>query len=135
MRRSRIPPWLHRLALFATVGLGGFLLDVSLLEVLRYHAGLTLAHAGLVSLLAAASTGWVLHPRLTFSDRRHRRMLHQWPHYLAVNLASSASNYGIYIALLAGFPTLRHLFALAVMPGALTAMLINFACANSWVFR
>lgn len=126
---------MRRLARFLSVGTAVFVLDIGLLHVLTTAAALTLIQARLVSLPCAASAGWLLHRQVTFLDRQRRPRTSQWSRYLLVNLGSGTVNFGIYALLLAAFPLLRHDYVLAVMPAAGTGTLINFLCANFWVFR
>ncbi len=112
-----------------------FTLDIALLQLLTTSAALSLLQARLISLPCAASAGWLLHRRITFLDRRRRRRAAQWSHYLLVNLGSGVANYGVYALLLTLVPRLAHAWVLAVAPAAATGTLINFVCANFWVFR
>lgn len=131
----RGPVHLRRLAHFIAVGAFVFVVDASVLVALNSLPAFTLFSARLISLPLAATIGWFLHRRVTFADRRRRKKARQWSHYLLVNVVSGTTNYGVYASLLALSPWMKHLFVFAVIPGAMSATLINFVCANCWVFR
>lgn len=132
---TRTPLLRHRLLWFLGVGAVVFGVDITVLHLLTGPGGVSPFTSRLVSLPIAASLGWVLHRKVTFADRQHRRITVQWPHYLMINVVSGTANFGIYVGLIGLFPWLREHLVLAVMPAAATGTLINFVSGNFWVFR
>lgn len=125
----------NRLPRFLGVGAAVFCVDITILHLLTGPIGLSPVFARLVSLPIAASVGWALHRKVTFADRKHRRIRVQWPRYLLINAVSGTANYGIYVALIGFSAWLRAHLTFAVMPAAATGTMINFIAGNFWIFR
>lgn len=123
-----------RFARFGLVAGVAFCVDISALYLFSHALGLSLLEARLLSLPMAASTAWYGNRRTTFSDRALRPMVRQWMHYLLVNCTSGLVNYSVYAILIVTSAWLAHHPPAAIAPGALCGMLINFACANLWIF-
>lgn len=126
---------LRRLIRFLCIALVAFCVDISVLGAMTVWVGTPLWMGRLLSLPLAASTAWYLHRQFTFSDRRRRHKALQWGHYLLVNGASGLVNYALYVVLISVSLWMRHHFAIAVIPGAACAALLNFTAANLWVYR
>lgn len=132
-RWSRRAPWL-RWALFAAAGLVAFGVDMSVLAALVYGLDVLPAHARLVSILAAASAAWYCNRRFTFADTSVRRRWAQWLRYLAVNTVNVVINYGSYAGLVMWTDLGREHPLLAVLPGALAGLWVNYLLASRLVF-
>lgn len=126
---------IKRFIRFATIAALAFCVDISVLYLLSTMAGLALFEARLISLPVAASFAWLANRHTTFSDRKPRPRVRQWAHYLSINVFSGIINYGVYVALITASSWMAHHPPVAIVPGGLCGMLINFAGANLWVFR
>lgn len=121
-----------RLLRFAAVGLAGFAVDAGLTELaIAAGAGPFVARVGAIA--AAIATTWWLNRRLTWrSEARGLAAAGEGARYVAVALAGTAVNYGVYAVLLALLPDLRP--ALAVAAGSAAAMVVTFLGYQTLVF-
>lgn len=132
-RSRRLPRAAPALA-FAVVSGLAFGVDMAVLAVLVHGLGWPgLASRG-ASIVAATSGSWFIHRHATFSGRARRPWLREWLHYLAVNAIGMTLNYGCYALIVAtsAFGPAHPL--LAVIPGGVLAMGLNYALASRWVF-
>jgi len=130
---ARRLPWL-RWALFAAAGFVAFLVDMIVLGIAVYGLGVLPARARVVSILAAASVAWYGNRRFTFADTSTRRRWAQWLRYLAVNCVNMAINYGSYAVLVVHTDVGGEHPLLAVLPGALAGLWVNYLLASRLVF-
>jgi putative flippase GtrA len=118
---------------FGVVGVFGFMVDTTIVYLLRGSVGLY--WAGLVSFLVAASANWALHRAWTFRGRgsgpRHR----QWAKFLAANLLGFMLNRGAYAALVTFSLLCAKNPVLATAGGAVAGMAVNFVLSRQLVFR
>lgn len=135
MQSDISPSLIERFARFGIIASVAFCIDFSSLYLLSRIVGLALLEARLISLPLAATAAWYGNRRTTFSDRASHPKGRQWVHYVTVNLASGVFNYGIYALVVSLSTWMAHHPPLAIAPGAFCAMLINFACANFWIFN
>ncbi len=125
---------LKRFSRFTAIAAVAFCIDFSTLYVFSSMLGLTLLEARLVSMSMASTAAWYGNRVTTFADRAWRRKGPQWFRYLSVIGISSIFNYGIYAIVVSLSSWMAKHPPAAIAPGALCAMLINFACVNLWVF-
>ena len=126
-------PLIKRFSRFATIAAAAFCIDFSALYVFSSIIGLTLLEARLVSMSMASTAAWYGNRVSAFADRAWRRKGPQCFRYLSVVGISSIFNYGIYAIAVWLSNWMAHHPPIAIAPGALCAMLINFACVNLWV--
>jgi putative flippase GtrA len=120
---------LRQFALFALVGVAGFIVDASVLLLLAHAVGLDVYVARLLSWLTAATATWWLNRTLTFGDRG-ASLLRQWLMFLAANSGGGLINIGVSSALIAA----RLAPVAAVACGALAGLLWNFLASRRFVF-
>ena len=121
-----------RWARFLTVGLLGFVLQLTVLSVLTGRAHWRWLPATLVAVEAAVVHNFLWHARTTWSDRPGGGIVRFAKFQAANGLASLLGNAGL-MALFAGvlgWPSIpANIVAVAVMS------VVNFAAADRWVFR
>lgn len=124
---------LAQFAKFGTVGLGGFVVDTSVVYALRGSIGLYFA--GLASYLVAASFTWSVNRLWTFrgigSGPAHR----QWARFLGANTLGFSLNRGTYMLLITFVPICARQPVLATFAGAVAGMFVNFNMSRILVFR
>jgi putative flippase GtrA len=120
---------------FGVVGVAGFVVDASVLELaMRAGSGPWLGRV--LSYLAAATVTFSLNRVWTFrSADRSRPIARDWSVFLLVNLVGFVCNYGTYAALIASVPLVRELPVLGVAAGSLAGMAGNFLLSRRYVFR
>ena len=119
---------------YAMVGLGGFLVDASILTLLSVHLGMSLFSGRCISFTAATLTTWLLNRIFVFSaggPGNHGR-LGEYGRYLAVQVAGAVTNLAVFFLLVQMFPTLARLPALPLAVGALAALGLTYL--GSWRF-
>lgn len=73
------------------MGVSSFLIDASLLSVLHYRVGMSVAVAGTISFLCAVTNGYIWNSRWTFRDRQGDSKK-QYPKFLATNVVGWGLN-------------------------------------------
>jgi putative flippase GtrA len=143
MRRVGLRSLVHDLARFAVVGGFGFVVDVTLFNLLRSTvlpdgriAGAALV-AKAIAVIAAILTNWAGNRWWTFRERRGRRMFSEALGFFAVSLAGSC----IALVCLAvshyvlGFRGSLADNISANVVGLLLGSAFRFVAARTWVFR
>ena len=125
---------LVQFAMFATVGLIGFVIDTATVYALRDAIGLY--GAGLAAYVTAATGTWFCNRAWTFrhivrSDRWHV----QWRRFLAANLTGFVINRGVYALLVTFVAAAARQPVIAVFAGAMAGMTLNFNLSRKLVFR
>jgi putative flippase GtrA len=127
-----VPGRSSRWGRFVTIGLLGFLLQITVLRLLTAHAQWPWLAATLVSVELAVLHNFFWHSIWTWRDRPGRVLVRLARFQLTNGLASIAGNAAL-MALLAGAlewpPVPANVCAVAVMT------LLNFVMADRWVFR
>jgi len=119
---------------FGVVGVVGFLVDT--LAVYGFLAlGLEFYAARIPSFFTAATTTWLLNRSFTFRGAAPEPLHRQWAKFLAANAVGGVVNYGVSVALVAGFDIVAAHPVLAVAAGSLAGMLFNFTAAKRLVFK
>ena len=153
-KKKKMNKQYQRLLTFAMVGGCGFLVDAASLYLLSLWFPLPLARGGAFWL--AASSNWWLNRQVTF---RHVNAVmpapQQWGQFLVASCIGFIPNVGCYWLLMewvepgnmilssAVFNSavqdstifVRYWPYLAMIPGILLGMVINFTLADRWVFR
>lgn len=130
---ARRLPWL-RWILFAAAGFLAFIVDMTVLAIAVYGLGVGPALARIPSILAAASAAWYCNRRFTFADTSSRRRWAQWLRYLGVNCVNMTINYASYALLVVHTAFGREHPLLAVWPGAIVGLWVNYLLASRLVF-
>jgi len=125
----------RQFAMFCLVGGIGFVVDAGLLWLLLNVTDLGPLIARLLSYLAAVTTTWLLHRRLTFPVAGCERKARQWVLFVVVNGAGAALNYGVYALLVLFVGVFAEHPVAAVAVGSAVALLVNFWANRTWVFR
>ncbi len=119
---------------FGLVGVAGFVVDTAAVYV-GIWAGLEFFAARIPSFLAAATVTWALNRSFTFRHAERTPLHRQWAAFLAANAVGGLVNYGVSVALEAGFAVVEAHPVLAVAAGSLSGMVFNFAASKRLVFR
>ena len=122
------------LAGFLSVGVLGFLLDVSVFQTL-FMFGYGAIASRIVSAGAAITLTWYLNRRHVFRTAETSRSGPEYARYLIIQSAGLAVNFAVYLALLNGVQILREVPVVALCGGALVAITFNFLGVRYWAFR
>lgn len=126
----------RELRLFAVGGVGGLLIDASIVQMLVSFAHWNPYVARVLSFLVAATFTWWWNRRYTFAARHSGRSAHaEWLHWMGLMSLGALVNYAIYAALLLKFPLFHQWPALAAASGSVVAALINFVTARTMLFK
>lgn len=120
---------------FAVVGATGFCLDLAIYLGLQLFLGVPHTVARAISFWPVVSWNWIANRSLTFSDRRRKRVLLQWPQFVLSSSVGFTLNYGAYFVLTTFVPFFAAWPLLALMSGVLVGMGSNFLMASLFVFR
>jgi len=130
------PPLLRRqIALFALIGVLGFVVDAGIVQMLVREFDANPYAARLVSFLAAATTTWGFNRRYTFAGHAGGSRRREWLRYLVAMAGGFVLNYGAYAALVASWPLVREWPAIGVVAGSLAGAAVNFISSKYWIFR
>lgn len=123
---------------FALVGGLGFLVDLTAMLLLSFLLPWLPARAGAFWL--AASSNWWFNRKLTFSSD-DPQYVRQWLNFLLSSCIGFIPSWGCYWWLMRDFssadtlPLYEVLWPyLAMVPGVLLGMVVNFLLADRWVF-
>lgn len=122
--------------LFAAGGVGGLLIDTSIVQALVsfWHCNPYLARVP--SFLVAATFTWWWNRRYTFAARSSGRKAHaEWLHWMGLMSFGATINYSVYALLLVNISALHQWPAVAAAAGSIVAMLVNFSTARGVLFR
>lgn len=126
----------REIALFAVGGVGGLLIDASVVQSLVGLAGWNPYLARVLSFLLAATFTWWWNRSYTFAARRSNRAAHaEWLHWVGLMSFGALINYGIYALLLLNFEALHRWPAIAAAAGSAVASLVNFSTARRVLFK
>ncbi len=118
---------------FAGVGLIGFAIDAALLRV-GLGLGLTAASARVISLICAMQVTFAINGLVVFRCLTARKFARQWFGYMTTNRFGNFCNYWIFVTLVSTHWRVVSNPYLALIAGAATAYLINYAGARLLVF-
>ncbi|MDE1942387.1 MAG: GtrA family protein [Betaproteobacteria bacterium] len=120
---------------FAVAGTLGFVVDASVVTLLRSWAGAGFVSAKAVGFTLAVTVTWALNRRLAFAGAPRRHPLRQWGHYVWTNGLGGLVNNGTYLVAVFSVDAFARQPALAVALGSLAGMFFNYLAARHWVFR
>ena len=120
---------------FATIGLVGFVVDISVLYFGLYIIGLGYFVARIFSYLAAATTTWYLHRVITFVKSKKSNPLKQWISFIFANGLGGAVNFTTYILIIIYITNIPFLPLMATTLGAVNSLILNFYISRKWVFN
>ncbi|PSU13197.1 GtrA family protein [Photobacterium gaetbulicola] len=129
---------------FAVVGAGGFLVDVIATYTLSRFVAVELARA--IAFWIAASSNWWFNRHFTFDQALSRPSVQQWLQFLSASCVGFLPNWGCYWLLmntgleqattsLIPIDSAMWWPYLAMVPGILLGMGVNFILSDRWVFR
>ncbi|MCG7588461.1 GtrA family protein, partial [Photobacterium sp. OFAV2-7] len=122
----------------------GFIVDVSAMTLLSVVLQVIPARAG--AFWVAASFTWWCNRQFTFKEANKSAPLRQWFRFLLTACVGFIPNWGCYWALirwvddawitqLVGESGLYFWPLVAMIPGILLGMVVNFSLASRWVYR
>lgn len=124
---------------FGLVGSIGFLVDALFLWLLSHWLPYPTARA--ISFWVAVTSNWWLNRMFTFHDAEHAdKAHHQWGKFFLASLVGFIPNWAGFVLMMwwGDIQGLTH-YALypyvALVPGVLAGMLINFSLSKIWVFK
>ncbi|MGF1701809.1 GtrA family protein [Photobacterium makurazakiensis] len=131
---------------FAVIGGCGFLIDAT--AVFYLSTVMTFEAARGIAFWVAASSNWWLNRIFTFKHASPCQPFEQWSRFLFSSVIGFAPNYGIYYLLISTInpkwisaylsigPQWEVLWPyVAMVPGVLCGMLVNFTLSERWVFQ
>lgn len=114
---------------FGLIGFVGFLVDVSVLYLIKSLVGLF--YGRLISFMVAVAFTWLMNRRWTF--KRLSSGLNNAKEffiYLAIMLIGGFVNFGLYLWLVSSFQLFQANPVIGVAFGSLAGMLINFSSSR-----
>lgn len=133
---------INKLSRFALVGAAGFFIDSVTMLLLYGLLPTPLARA--VAFWAAASSNWRCNRSWTFSEYPETQKVRQYRRFLTSSAVAFVPNWGITLLMLSlPPPAVLELFGgfahsvwilVAMVPGVLAGMLINYQLSRHWVF-
>ncbi|MEH6443548.1 MAG: GtrA family protein [Oceanospirillaceae bacterium] len=125
---------------FACVGSIGFCVDALSLVLLAVYLPLPIARA--LSFWIAASSNWWLNRNFTFKhtskqhcDKKKRASCRQWLLFLCVSCIGFIPNWLCYVLLIEHFIWAEQMPVIAIIPGILLSMFLNYTLSKCWVFK
>jgi len=121
---------------YALVGLGGFLVDASILTFLVLHLDMGLLPGRCISFSAATLCTWLLNRIFVFSARgtRSHGRFGQYGRYLAVQIAGAVTNLTVFFLLVQSLPILAHMPVVPLAVGAAAALGLTYLGSRRFVF-
>jgi putative flippase GtrA len=128
-----------RLIRFACVGCIGFCIDALCLTLIALFIPFPIARA--CSFWISATSNWWLNRYFTFSDKNglhsnsDQTKGRQWLSFLAVSCIGFIPNWICYTLLLQHTIWAVKMPVIAIVPGILIAMFLNYSLSKRWVFK
>jgi putative flippase GtrA len=124
----------RQILLFAGAGVGGFIVDTSILY-LALEVGLGYFAGRAVSFLCAVWFTWKINRHFTFSTKSRESAWREWWRYLIAMSGGGTVNYLAYSVVVVKLQGQPFLPIYAVAVGSLAGMVVNFISAKWWVFN
>jgi len=125
---------IRELVLFGLAGGIGFVVDASVLYLLKASLGLYFGRV--LSFLCAVLTTWVINRHLTFNQRASGLSLaREFSGYLGLMLGGGLVNYTSYALLVYFFEFVARQPVWGVAVGSCAGMLVNWLLARFFIFR
>lgn len=121
---------------FALVGGIGFFVD--LLAMLFFTAFTSLFVARLLAFFVAVNSNWLLNRRFTFqssTSKDHTALMLEWIKFMGSSCIAAIPNLLCYWLVVTGFSLDGYTAIIAIIPGIIAGMLVNFILADRWVFK
>lgn len=120
---------------FACVGGAGFLVDLS--AMLLLSSFMPLITARLLAFFLAVNSNWLLNLQFTFKAAEainKSSLFKQWSKFCCASCCGALPNLLCYWVLVTGLSLSGIDAVVAIIPGIIFGMLINFLLADRWVF-
>ena len=120
---------------FACVGGIGFIVDLSAMIVFSTFMPLFVARS--LAFFFAVNSNWLLNRRITFKQQQFERnsgLLQEWSKFLCSSCIGAIPNLFCYWLLVSGLSLTGSAAIIAIIPGIIFGMLINYLLADRWVF-
>lgn len=124
-----------RLASFAAVGLGGYVVHAGALSFFIHIAGLTPTLAWFPAFFLALAFTWGLNRMFTFRALKPARKRHEAAGYLIVQSLGAVINYLIYALLVITALPLLSIPVIALAGGSGVAFIFNYVALRKFVFH
>tara|TARA_B100001059_G_scaffold233041_1_gene272205 strand:+ start:2557 stop:3030 length:474 start_codon:yes stop_codon:yes gene_type:complete len=127
----------HKIFRFATVGVGGFVVDCAVFVLLHYLIGLTLMSARIGAFIVAATTTWFGNRVLTFDCKEQGSWsdkLIQWQKFMLSASISAIPNLLCFQLVMQLLPEFTGAAFVAMAVGILVGMVTNYLFSQHWVF-
>jgi len=121
---------------FAFVGGIGFIIDLSTMLLLSSLIPLFIAR--LVAFFCAVNSNWLLNRSFTFKTQQldnDTGLAQEWSKFICSSCFGAIPNLLCYWILVIGLSLSGSAAIIAIIPGILFGMLINFILADRWVFK
>ena len=128
--KSRIP---HSFWRFALVGIGGLLVDLTVLYAGLWGLGLPWFLAKVFSFFTAATFTWWMNRQYNFG-KSDKSIIIEWGSFLATNAFGGFVNLSIYTAAVTQFPPYVWMPAVATGLGSLGGLFFNYLLSKHIVF-
>jgi len=124
---------------FAVVGSIGFMVDLATMSLSSMVMPLLTARC--LAFFVAANSNWLLNRSITFAAQNSKTPLslqqniNQWTKFICSSCVGAIPNVVCYWGLTTAFSLTGALAILAIIPGILLGILVNFTLADRWVFQ
>ncbi|GIC78959.1 GtrA family protein [Moritella sp. F3] len=123
----------HKYVKFAMVGGMGFVVD--LFAMVLFSTFLPLLSARLLAFFFAVNSNWLLNRSFTFKNQHENTSLMQeWSKFLCASCVGAIPNLLCYWLLVTGLSLTGNTAIIAIIPGIIFGMLVNYLLADRWVF-
>jgi len=120
--------------LFVFVGVIGFVVDSSLLYILKNEFGLYISRG--ISFFFAVITTWGLNKLITFKNMHSGLPVwHEFLHYLKFMLIGGCVNYSAYAAAISLSVIIQGYPVIAVALGSLAGLFVNYLTSKYLLFK
>jgi len=120
---------------FACVGVIGFLVDLS--AMMLFSTFMPLFIARLAAFFFAVNSNWLLNRSFTFKTQQlasNSGLIQEWSRFVCSSCFGAIPNLLCYWILVTGLSLSGNAAIIAIIPGILFGMLINYVLADRWVF-
>lgn len=120
---------------FACVGGIGFIVDLS--AMLLFSSLMPLFMARLLAFFVAVNSNWLLNRNFTFKTQQSEnstKLIQEWCKFLCSSCFGAIPNLLCFWLLITGLSLSGNAAIIAIIPGIIFGMLINYLLADRWVF-
>ncbi|TKC91773.1 GtrA family protein [Trinickia terrae] len=119
---------------FGIVGVIGFVVDTTVLYLLKAHFGLFYGRA--TSFAAAAFTTWLINRKWTFKDKRSSLdAKYEFAAYFALMIIGGAVNYTVYALMVSKYAVAAEAPIIGVAAGSIAGMFVNLMTSRTLLFK